>query len=217
MRKFVEKRAWLRAHVADNTSQAELLSSFAKEFAMREEKAADELKELLDLDAETEKEFEGNAAQRHLALGAKLMDMMIAAKDFGSAGRVWKAMAQVKGLERPQQVDVSVSAVPNDALVRERIAKLMADKQVRETAEAAQLAEHVREQAEAAGVAGAKQWLSDGTRNPLFRANETAPNEASASEPASTLEPASERSMDPNSAGPENFVAAHVALVLAKK
>lgn len=136
MKKSAEKRAWVRQHLGDITSDGELLTQFAQHFGMRnEDNASRELREIMDADASIEKQFEGSSAARHLALGQRLLDMMVADKAFGPASVVWKAMSQVKGLEQTK-VQVEVSGAPNAEIVRARIAKLMADRQVREQAQA---------------------------------------------------------------------------------
>ena len=150
MRKFIEKRTWVRAHLGDISSDAELLTAFAKHFGMRDEgRASQELREILDADASVEEHFEGISATRHLALGQRLLNMMVADKAFGPASVVWKAMSQVKGLEQ-QRVQVEVSGAPSAEIVRARIAKLMADQRVHAQAEA--IGVDLDEQAKALGV-----------------------------------------------------------------
>ena len=129
MRKFVEKRTWIREHLGDISSDAQFLSAFAKNFSMKEDKAAAEMKQILAGDAAIEEEFGSSAAARHLALGQKLLAMMTADKAFGPASVVWRAMSQVKGLDQAQKVEVEISG-PDPQIVRARIAALMANKEV---------------------------------------------------------------------------------------
>lgn len=210
MKRLKEKRAWVRAHLADNTSDAQLLTAFAAEFSMKEDKASAELKEIMAEDRATEEQFGDSSAQRLLALGQRLLDAMIQDKAHGPAQQMWKSIQSLKNLDKPQQVQIEIGA-PKADVVRERIAKLLADKQVREQAEAAGVAHIVREQAEAAGVVTEDAWIGPNrTPNPIRRAAA----ESASEEPTESEEPAESA---PTDAGPENIAAAHVAAVLGVK
>jgi hypothetical protein len=88
------------------------------------------------LDRETEESFAGSSSQRLYALGQKLLDQMVQDKAHGPASAVWKTMQTLKGLDRPQQVEVQVMAAPSADVVRQRIAALLQSKTVQQNAEA---------------------------------------------------------------------------------
>jgi hypothetical protein len=212
MRNFVSKREWVRLHKADRISDAEMVTAFAKQFGMRsEDKASQELKEILEADTTVQKEFGDISRERYIAQGERVMADMLVAGAYGPAATMWKSISQAKGFEK-QNLQVEVGPSPEmTETIRARMASLLADRQVRETAEAAQLAEHVREQA--AGVNAEDKWIGpDRSLNPLSRTQAA----VETSQPASVESEPRERTHQPPDP-PEHFVADHVALVLAKK
>ncbi len=133
-RKDAAKRAWIRRHLGDSTSDAELLSAFAAAFKIRNEaKAASELKRIIAADQAIEEEFAESSWARHIALGQALMVEMRAANAHGPAAQMWKAISQAKGFEAAQKVEVEVSG-PDPSVIRQRIAQLLKDQRINEMA-----------------------------------------------------------------------------------
>lgn len=212
MKRFSDKRDWVRQHLGDCNSEGQFLSDFAKAFSMKESKASEELKEIMADDRATEEHFADSTSQRLYALGQRLLDEMRAAGAHGPAAQVWKTMQSLKGLDRPQVVDVQVSAAPSAQLVRERIAALMQS-------------QHVQEQAEAVGVDLVK--LQHGEQDAIDVGDRMSPAALfarSRSQDADNTEQADlaanpgdegETRVAPD-AGPENIVATHVAARLPR-
>lgn len=135
-----KRLAWIAQEITQGKSNAQIVLDIMKTFPGVSEKVARaDLKEILGRFSEIDEDTIASAKARYLEMGFKLLEDCRKAAQFGPAVNQFKALAQIAGVmsDKPDANNPANQGSPENAVIRERIAQLMKNKQIKKSAEEA--------------------------------------------------------------------------------